>query len=273
MNIGAHVSISKGIDKAPEIASQMGCEAMQIFTRSPQGGPFSEINEETAEKIKTNCQKFGIKNVYIHAPYFINFASSNNRVKYGSISSIKTELERANLLGAKYVMTHLGSAKDLGEKESVKQTIESMEKIFDGYSGSTGLLIENSAGAGQIIGSNFKQIGEILKATPFLAGMCLDTQHSFASGYDWKNNFKKTLDDLDKNIGIEKIKLIHTNDSMTELGSYKDRHAHIGKGKIGLEGIEKLTAFAKKNNIDMICETAHPGVIEDIEILKKLRNK
>ena len=112
MNIGCHVSIVKGIENAPELAHKLGCEAMQIFTHSPQGGPFPEISEETARSFKENCQKFGIKNVYVHTPYFINLASKNNRIYYGSINSMRKELERASQLGAKYVMTHLGSAKD-----------------------------------------------------------------------------------------------------------------------------------------------------------------
>src|SRR3989344_2124208 len=165
MNIGCHISIAKGIDKTPEQAAKFGCEVMQIFTRLPSGGPFSEISEETARLFKKNCQKFGIKNVYIHTPYFINLASKNNRIYYGSINSIRKELERASELGAKYVMTHLGSAKDLGEEKSLKKITDALEKIFENYNGSAQLLIENSAGAGQIIGSDFKQIGKILKST------------------------------------------------------------------------------------------------------------
>src|SRR3989344_5160382 len=212
MNIGCHVSIVKGIENAPELAHKLGCEAMQIFTSSPQGGPFSEISEETTKGFKENCQKFGIKNVYVHTPYFINLASKNNRIYYGSISSIRKEMERASQLGAKYVMTHLGSAKDLGEEESIKKTTEGLKKIFEDYNGATQLLIENSAGAGQIIGSDFGQIGEILKAvkSSSLAGVCLDTQHSFASGYDWKDNFEENLKKIDSAIGLKNIKLIHS---------------------------------------------------------------
>ena len=284
MNIGCHVSITKGlpasrqgIDKTPEQAAKLGCEVIQIFTRSPSGGSFSPISEETAKMFKKNCKRFGIKKVYVHTPYFINLASKNNRIYYGSINSIRKELERASQLGAKYVMTHLGSAKDLGEEESIKKIIESLEKIFEDYSGSAKLLIENSAGAGQIIGSDFKQIGKIFSSTPDfderLAGVCLDTQHSFASGYDWKNDFNNCIEALDKNIGLKNIKLIHSNDSLTDLNSRKDRHTHIGQGKIGREGFEKLVAFAKENNIDMICETAYPGVVDDIKILKEMRDK
>ena len=289
MNIGCHVSIAKGIDKAPELAHKLGCEAMQIFTRSQQGGGVRGSSEGRGKLFKEKCQKLGIKNVYVHTPYFINLASKNNRIYYGSINSIRKELERASLLGAKYAMTHLGSAKDLGEEESVKKTIEGLSKVFEGYDDSTKLLVENSAGAGQIIGSDFGQIGEILKAFDIkptyevgsenrlrksvLAGICLDTQHSFASGYDWKNDFNNCIEALDKNIGLKNIKLIHSNDSLTDFNSHKDRHTHIGQGKIGLDGFEKLVALAKENNIDMICETAYPGVIEDIKILKEMRDK
>lgn len=274
MKIGCHVSISKGIENAPKMAHELGCEVMQIFTRPPQGGPTPELTNETCEQFKIKNLKFQIHEVYIHAPYFINLASANNRIRYGSISAIRKELERGSQLGAKYVMTHLGSAKDMEGKEAIKKTINGLKKIFDGYKGKTKLLIENSAGAGKIIGDDFIEIGKILKSLkeyPAMAGLCLDTQHSFASGYDWLNNFEKNAKLLDKHIGIKNIKLIHANDSATDLGSHKDRHEHIGKGKIGLEGFKKIIQFARKNNIDMICETNYPEVIEDMKILKKMK--
>lgn len=270
---GCHVSIAGGINKAPEMAHKLGCEAMQIFTRSPQGGPVPKLKEIVIKKFKSECKKYKIENVYVHAPYFINLASADNRVKYGSISAIRTELERASLLGAKYAMTHLGSAKDLPEKEALKKTIEGLKKILEGYKGSAKLLIENSAGTGKIIGADFEKIGKILDALKnysALAGICLDTQHSFASGYDWKNDFNKNIKLLDKYIRIKNVKLIHANDSASEAGSRVDRHEHIGKGKIGMEGFKKIARFAQKNKIDLICETDYPGVIKDIKILKKL---
>lgn len=299
MNIGCHVSIANGIENAPKLARELGCESAQIFTRSPQGGKTPELTEKTIQVFKENCEKYDIKNVYIHAPYFINLGSANNKIYYNSIRVIKTELERAGALGAKFVMTHLGSTKDLGEEESVKKTTEGLEKILGGYNGSARLLVENSAGAGspaltsqdgvgrgKIIGADFEQIGRILRAikNPSLAGICLDTQHSFASGYDWKNNFDNCIKALDKNIGIKNIRLIHANDSASEIGSHIDRHAHIGqgspaltsqggvgRGKIGLVAFAKIANFAQNNDIDMICETTYPGVIEDIKILKEMR--
>jgi deoxyribonuclease IV len=272
MKIGCHVSIAGGIDNAPERAADLGCEVMQIFTRSPQGGGSKELDAETVKKFKDNCRKHKIKNTYVHTPYYINLASANNRIRYGSVNAIREELERASLIGAKYIMTHLGSAKDLGGKEGVKKTIEMLKKVFDKYSGSAKLLLENSAGAGEIIGDDLKELAEIIKKTKNknIAGICLDTQHSFASGYDW-TDFKKTIKIIDKEIGLKNIKLIHANDSMTECGSNKDRHDNIGKGLIGKAAFEEITQFAEKNNIDMILETKHDFVEKDIKLLKKMR--
>ena len=274
MKIGCHVSIAGGVDKAPERAHDLGCEVMQIFSRSPQGGKKIEISEQMANEFKLQATKYKILSTYIHSPYYINFASAESRIRYGSISAIKEELERASLLGAKYVMTHLGSAKDLGEEEGRKKTIEMLIKTLEDYEGSTKLLLENSAGAGAIIGDDLAELGEIIKKvnSSAIAGICLDTQHSFASGYDWRD-FEKTIERIDREIGIKNIKLIHANDSLTECGSKKDRHAHIGEGLIGREAFEKIVDFAKENEIDLILETEHDKVVEDIELLKSWRGK
>ena len=273
MFIGCHVSIAGGVFKAPERAATLGAEAMQIFTRSPQGGKAPELTPKICEQFKISNLKFKIKEVVVHTPYYINFASENNRIRYGSISVLRDELERASLLGAKYVMTHLGSAGQLPEKEANAKTIEALKKSLEGYAGSTELLIENAAGAGKIMGSKFSQIAEIIKGVnhPKLVGICLDTQHSFASGYDWRD-FQNTLQKIDSEIGLDKIKLIHANDSKTELASNKDRHEHIGKGLIGQEAFKNIVTFAQEKNISMILETEHEAVMEDIELLKNLRN-
>lgn len=272
MNIGCHVSIAGGVFNAPERAASLGCECMQIFTRSPQGGKAPELTPEILEKFSSEMKKNKLENFVIHTPYYINFASANNRIRYGSVSVVRDELERGTLLGAQYVMTHLGTAKELGEKEATAKTIEMLKKTLDGYSGTTKLLIENSAGAGAIIGDDLKEIREIIDGvdSDAIAGICLDTQHSFASGYDWRD-FENTLQRIDQELGLEKIKLIHANDSMTECGSKKDRHAHIGEGLIGTEAFSKIVKFAQERNIDMILETEHEKVMEDTKILKELR--
>lgn len=272
MKIGCHVSIANSIAEAPKRAHDLGCETFQIFTRAPQGGKAPELTEDLVKEFRLKAKRYKLEAFYIHTPYYINFASTNNRIRYGSSGVIREELERASSLGAKYVMTHLGSAKELGQKEALKQTAEMLHKSLDGYNGSAKLLIENSAGAGEIIGDDLSEIAQIIKEAKNenIAGICLDTQHSFASGYDW-TAIEKTLEKIDQEIGLDKIKLIHANDSASDLGSRKDRHAHIGQGKIGLENFTQIVQFAQKNNIDMICETEHEKVKEDMETLKSLR--
>jgi len=271
-NIGCHVSIAGGIQNAPQRAADLGCECLQMFTRSPQGGKPPEITPEIIKQFKLQIKNYNLKAVYVHTPYYINFASANNRIRYGSVSVVRDELERGSLIGAKYVMTHLGTAKELGEKESVEKTIEMLKKTLDGYVGTTKLLIENSAGAGAIIGDDLKEIKKIIDgvASDAIAGICLDTQHSFASGYDWLD-FKNTIEKIDKEIGIENIKLIHCNDSQTDFASHKDRHEHVGQGKIGVEAFKSILNFAEKNNVDLILETEHDAVAEDIKLLKSMR--
>ena len=272
MLIGCHVSIAGGVQNAPQRAAELGAKAMQIFTRSPQGGKAPILTDKICQQFKIQNSKFKINEVVVHTPYYINFASENNRIRYGSISVLCDELERASLLGAKYVMTHLGSAGNFPEAEATERTIEALKKSLDDYQGSCELLIENAAGSGKIMGSTFSQIANIIKEVnhPKLVGICLDTQHSFASGYNWQD-FKNTLQKIDQEIGLEKIKLIHANDSQTELASHKDRHEHIGKGLIGEEAFQNIVNFANQNNITMILETEHDFVKEDIALIKQMQ--
>lgn len=272
MYIGCHVSIAGGVFNAPERAAELGAEAMQIFTRSPQGGKAPELTPEILSAFKFRVSSFKIQEIVVHTPYYINFASDNNRIRYGSVSVVRDELERASLLGARYVMTHLGSAGALSEREASDKVVEMLTKTLEGYEGSAELLIENAAGSGKIIGDNFSEIKYILEKVnhPKLTGICIDTQHSFASGYDWRD-FENTIKKIDEELGLEKIKLIHANDSKTELASKKDRHEHIGKGLIGEEAFRNIVAFAKEKNIAMMLETEHDFVKEDIELIKKFR--
>lgn len=272
MLIGCHVSIAGGVPNAPKRAADLGAETMQIFTRSPQGGKAPELTPEVLQSFKEFSEKYHIQDPVIHTPYYINFASTNNRIRYGSVSVVRDELERGTLLGAKYVMTHLGSAKELGQEEGIKKTIEMLQKSLEGYTGTTKLLIENSAGAGAIIGASLAEIKNIIDGVNHesLVGICLDTQHSFASGYDWRD-FENTIQRVDQELGLEKIKLMHANDSMTEFASHRDRHQHIDKGNIGADAFQKIVAFAKERNINMILETEHDFVKEDIELLKSMR--
>lgn len=276
MYFGAHVSIANGLPNAPLNATKLGCEVFQMFTRLPQGGWVAPLDENIAKQFKANCKKAKQKMWVIHAPYFINFASANPRIKHGSISVVHKELERGSMLSASYLMTHLGSYKDLGKKNGFAQLVDGLAETLTGYKGSTEFLIEISAGSGAIIGDTFEEIAEIIhhpKLKKYNIGVCYDTQHAFASGYDCRTPeaWDKTIKKFAETIGLEKLKLFHCNDSKTELGLHRDRHEHIGQGKIGLAGFKNILKDKRLQNVNFILETEHDKVVEDLEILKKIR--
>lgn len=278
MYFGAHVSIAGGLPNAPLNAAEIGCEVFQMFTRSPQGGWVAPLNEKIAAEFKANCKKAKQKEWVIHAPYFINFASANPRIKHASITVIREELERGSMLGAAYLMAHLGSYKDLGEEKGFIQLVDGLVEMLKGYKGATQFLIEISAGAGAIIGDSFAEIGAILhhpKLKKYNVGVCYDTQHGFASGYDVRTpaTVAETLEKFDKEIGLENLKMFHCNDSKTEFNSHKDRHDHIGDGQIGLNGFKALVGNKKLAKINFYLETEHDKVVKDLNILKKIRGK
>ncbi len=274
--IGAHVSIAGGVFNAPLNAAERQCEAFQMFSRSPRGGKATLLTKEIVNEFLDNCQEKNISNYYIHTPYYINYASAKPRIYKGSIEVVRNELERGTKLKVKALMTHLGSSKDFGKAKSLKKVIQGIRETMKSYNGTTQFLLENSAGAGGTIGASFEELGEIIKALPkYNIGVCLDTCHAFVSGYDLrdKKSVNKTLKKFDKHIGLSKLILIHANDSKAEFGSNKDRHEHIGQGKIGIKGFIALMNHPALKNVDFILETPDNNHSKaDLKKLKKLRN-
>jgi len=280
MKIGAHVSAAGGIFNAPANAAKLGCEVFQIFSRSPQGGPAPVLTNEIVAKFKAEVAKYKQAQVVVHTPYYINFASTKPPVRYGSIGIVRQELERGTLIGAEYVVTHMGSAKEAGQALGMHKTWRSVQRILDGYTGSCQLLLEMSAGAGDVIGDRLEEIAEIVNRAEGNAkfknkvNVCVDTCHAFASGYDvrTKSDVEKFIKHFDKIVGLKRLRLLHANDSMFELGANRDRHQHIGRGKIGLPGFAALLNHPKLKGINMIVETPWDGdVAKDIATLKRLR--
>jgi len=272
MKIGCHVSIAGGIVNAPQRAADFGCEVFQMFTRSPQGGSAPKIDKEIVKKFKEEMEKWEQKDCYIHAPYYINFASANEATRKASIKVIREELERGSLIGAKCVMTHLGSAKDMPRDKALKLVASGIKAVTKGYKGSTEFLLEISAGAGNTIGNTFEEL-EFIRGTSDKVGICLDTAHMFAGGYDIKTEegFDAVIKNIKKTVGLESVKVIHTNDSKVGLGERKDKHDHIGDGKIGKEGfVSMMKVFP---DLDFILETEHDKVEEDILTLKTIRKR
>lgn len=280
MKIGAHISAAGGAANAPVNARALGCETFQFFSRPPQGGPAPKLTPQGIADFKRVCAKYDFTETFIHTPYFINFASKTPAIRYGSIGVVREELTRGTLLGVTAVVSHMGSAKEVGETMGVHKTWRAIQRILDGYRGTTSLLIEMSAGSGQIIGDTFEEIAAIIKGVESdkrlrgKLGVCIDTCHAFASGYDLRTAtaVTKTFLAFQKTIGFARLRLIHANDSLAGFGEHKDRHAHIGEGHIGIEGFRALLRHPKLRAVPLVIETPFDDArAQDLKTLKRLR--
>lgn len=279
MKIGCHVSIAGGVFNAPANAAEIGCEVFQMFTRSPQGGPAPKLDETVITQFQAATKEQAQAAWVVHTPYYINFASANPRIQKGSAAIVREELERASSLGAAHLMTHLGSSKDVTPAIGRRMVVDGLRTALDGYTGSTVFCIENSAGAGSTIGSRFEDIGAMITAIEKgrsrgpRVGVCLDTCHAFTAGYDLRTPLavEATLAEFDRHIGLDRLLLIHANDSKFGFGEAKDRHEHVGQGKIGLAGFRAMARHPALRRVHWYLETEPDGVERDIRTLKRLR--
>lgn len=275
MKFGAHVSAAGGLWNAPENAAKIGCEVFQFFSRPPQGGNAAAITPEVAKKFREACEKHEQELWVIHAPYIINFASTTERIRNNSIRMIREELDRGSALGARAVMFHPGSAREVPLTMGIRMVADGINELLKGYKGSTQLLIEISAGSGSVIGDTFDEVRDILKLVKSEnVGVCFDTAHAFASGYDLRDKkaVAATFDAFDKEIGLERLVMSHCNDSKVELGAKKDRHDFLGEGHIGLDGFKAMMAEKRLKDLFWIVETPVEGQEADIKKLKKMRS-
>ena len=282
--VGLHVSAAGGVQNAPENAKNLGAEVFQFFSRSPRGGPAPAISDAQAREFKEKCKQNGFES-YIHTPYYINFASKKKSLREAAPRIVREELLRGSLLGVKYVMTHLGSAKEYAgattertPNEALNATAEGILHIYAGTAPfSTQLLLEISAGAGSVIGDTFEELAYILKRVGRKdVHICLDTCHMFASGYDLRTGeaIDTTMKEFRTRLGIAQLKLVHINDSKTGLREHKDRHEHIGKGAIGEEGFKALLRHNDFQKVNFVLETKHDTLIhDDLKFLKANRTQ
>ena len=281
MRFGLHVSIAGGVFNAPANAAAAGCEVFQMFTRSPRGGKPPSLTPDICQQFAVEAKKHRQAAWYVHTPYYVNFASADNRIRFGTIAIVREELERSSQLSVSALMTHLGSAKDTTEAAANELVVNGLRELLDGYTGQTRFLIELAAGAGAVLGDSFDEIAHYIeqaektkKSWRGKIGVCLDTCHAFTAGYDLRTpqTVDKTLKQFDKIIGLERLALIHANDSKADFNAHIDRHEHLGEGKIGTAGFAALVAHPKLQNVDFILETPHDGKEKkDLERLKKFR--
>ena len=273
MQLGCHVSASGSIDKAVDNAVERNCSAFQIFTRSPRSWHAKELTKEVIDAFKSKLKASKIDRfaTCAHMPYLPNLATPKDDAFEKSVNTLISEVERCAQLGIPYLVTHLGSHLGTGEEAGIKKLVEGLTKAGQ-TKNDVMILLENTAGQKNSVGSDFKQLGEIFKQLKpgKKFGVCLDTCHAFVAGYDLRtaDKVKETFKEFDKHVGIENLKILHLNDARGELGCNLDRHYHLGLGGIGEEGITSVVKFANKKKIPIILETPIDDDRNDFENVK-----
>ena len=273
MQIGCHVSASGSVDKAIDNAVERDCSAFQIFTRSPRSWHAKDLTKEVIDAFKSKLKDSKIDRFAIcaHMPYLPNLATPKDDAFEKSVNTLISEVERCAQLGIPYLVTHLGSHLGTGEEAGIKKLVEGLTKAGQ-TKNDVIILLENTAGQKNSVGSDFKQLGEIFKQLKPVKkfGVCLDTCHAFVAGYDLRtvDKVKETFKEFDKHIGIKNLKILHLNDARGEMGCNLDRHYHLGLGGIGEEGITSVVKFANKKKIPIILETPIDDDRDDFENVK-----
>jgi deoxyribonuclease-4 len=275
MRFGFHISIAGGFSKVAERAKVRGCETIQLFSRNPRGWKYEPLDKDEVHAFRASIQSIGLFPVFLHLPYLPNIASLNSRFYSRSVDSVATDLERADQLGAQYLIIHIGHRMESSEEEAVRAVSQGINEVFKRVKNPVVLLLENTAGQGSEIGSIFEQIRAIMDGVDESerVGICLDTAHSHGAGYDLSNKegVERTLERVDQTLGLKRIHLLHLNDSKTPLGSHKDRHWHIGEGHIGLKGFRYLINHPLLKHLPGIMETPRTDTVEDLKNMKVIR--
>jgi deoxyribonuclease-4 len=273
--LGAHVDSSGGLHLAFERAAAMGADAIQVHPTPPGFWGSPKLDEARISTFKAAADKHGHPPFYFHAVYLINLAGDDTTLRQRSESTLTGYLRSADELGVDGVIFHTGSHKGAGFEERLPTIIEHLQHVLERANPKTArLLIENNAGMGGCVGARFEEIAQMLKALDDpRVSVAFDTCHAFASGYDERTeaDVSRTLDELDRVIGLERVEVIHCNDSVTGLGSNRDRHANIGTGQIGDAGFRALLHEPRLARLPFILEVPGAGDGPDAEQVKVLR--
>jgi deoxyribonuclease-4 len=247
---------------------------MQIFSRNPRGWKALPLSCRSIGAVREPAERGEIDPIVIHTPYLLNLASADEDLYRRSIQALSQEIKRGEQLGARYVVTHLGSAKERGKALAMNQVVKGL-KIVMGRDSTVSVLLENSSGAGNSIGMFLEEIQEIIERVGRneRLSVCFDSCHGYAAGYDFRSADKTEalVKKIDQTIGRKKLALLHLNDCASPLGSHLDRHEHIGKGKIGLAGFRNLLHHPSFRRIPMILETPKRSPRDDLLNLSRIR--
>jgi len=259
LKIGFHVSITGSIDLAVDRAKEAGCTAFQIFLKNPRGWAYKPLNEDEAERFVKKCESWGYTAVLAHMPYLPNLASPKDETYQKSVNCLLEDLTRAGRLKIPYLVLHLGSHMGAGEEAGMQRVIKACKYALKTVNNKVMILLENTAGQKNSLGSRFKDLKRIMDeiGEQDRVGICFDTCHAFAAGYDLRTQkaVNETLSQLDKEIGLQHLKAVHLNDSVGDLGSHLDRHEHIGLGKIGEKGMKAILHTPEIRRLPIVMET------------------
>lgn len=278
MKLGRHLSISGGIDKAIDEAVKINTNSVQIFTKSPRSWKKKNITEKEIKKTKEKRKKYGIKKLVVHSSYLVNLASPDEDLYEKSIQELKEDYYQAGLLDADFYVFHPGNYVKSSKKEGIKRIIDAVKEVLNEVDNNTKLLIENTSGAGTEIGSNLDELKNIMDNVDNYKrmGLCLDLCHLFAAGYNIskKEGIEDLIEKVENKIGLKHLELIHLNDSEFGLGANKDRHAHIGEGKIGLDNFKYIINYENLKDLLFIIETPpFDGEDKDVKTILKLKGE
>jgi deoxyribonuclease-4 len=260
MRFGLHVGVGTGYDDAVTYAQRLQCTALQFFSGNPKTYRVGPIDSAALETFAAKRRAAGIDTAVIHTSYLINLASEDPKLVTNSLRLLINDLAVAAAGSVAYVNTHLGSYGKRDRRDGFVAVVAALESALEGIAPGVYLVMENSAGAGQLCGGTLEELGAFVRAVdhPQLA-VCLDTAHSWAAGYeiDSKDGVERFLEQADSHIGLERVVMFHFNDTQVPLGGHKDRHWHIGEGLIGFEGFRSLAAHPGLAGKTAILET--PG--------------
>jgi deoxyribonuclease-4 len=275
VRVGVHVSIAGSIARSVQRAEESGCDTFQIFSRNPRGWGFRDLDPGEAKAFRAGVQMSGIFPPVDHMPYLPNLATGKPDVYEKSVATLSAELERCRILGIPYLVTHLGHHGGEGLDVGQARVIAAINQSLDDTGNEVMLLLENTAGEKNAVGSRFEDIAAVLEGINQTdrVGMCFDTCHAFGAGYELRTDegIDAAITSLDELIGLDRCRIVHLNDSKGGLGSGLDRHEHIGMGSIGNEGFVRILSHEFFRLRPLICETPVDERRDDAGNIRKVR--
>ncbi len=278
VRLGAHMSIAGGVDQAVLRGVQVGCEAIQIFTKSPNRWAPRPLADDEVARFRQAQAETGIEPIFAHDSYLVNVASPDPALWEKSLADLLEEMEHCEALGLPWLVMHPGAHMGAGEEEGMRRIAHALDIIHERTPGyRTRILLETTAGAGTIVGERFANLRSLLGQVkvPERLGVCFDTCHVFAAGYELRTRegYEATMQELDEVVGLARVEAFHLNDSAGDRGTHLDRHEHIGQGHLGLDAFRWLLNDPRFADRPMVLETDKSADMhEDVEDLARLRS-